>query len=186
MPVATPDREGDLTEGAGGEKREVVESDIWRLEGDRMYFFNQYRGLQIVDLSNVDQPQLMGEMELPAAGEQMYLVDAGHAVLLARNSCSYWSGDAFDAGRRRQSHRSRQSCHRRKRRLRIARSWFALARATAAVEPLGARPMDRWLLWMCRGPKAATGRAGHAECGGRGCPPTIIPTEYRTRVPTST
>jgi len=94
MPVATPDREGDLTEGAGGEKREVVESDIWRLEGDRMYFFNQYRGLQIVDLSNVDQPQLMGEMELPAAGEQMYLVDAGHAVLLARNSCSYWSGDA--------------------------------------------------------------------------------------------
>ncbi|MBT4273894.1 MAG: hypothetical protein HOD39_03045, partial [Verrucomicrobia bacterium] len=94
MPVATPDREGDLTEGTGGEKREVVESDIWRLEGDRMYFFNQYRGLQIVDLSNVDQPQLLGEMELPAAGEQMYLVDAGHAVLLARNSCSYWSGDA--------------------------------------------------------------------------------------------
>ena len=94
MPVATPDRTGDLTEGAADEKREVVESDIWRLEGDRMYFFNQYRGLQIVDLSNVEQPQLLGEMELPAAGEQMYLVDAGHAVLLARNSCSYWSGDA--------------------------------------------------------------------------------------------
>jgi hypothetical protein len=42
----------------------------------------------------VNQPQLLGELELPAAGEQMYLADAGHAVLLARNSCSYWSGDA--------------------------------------------------------------------------------------------
>ncbi len=93
-PVAGPDRGGEDLNGGEGGGREVVESDIWRLEGDRMYFFNQYRGLQIIDLTDVNQPQLLGEMELPAAGEQMYLVDAAHAVLLARNSCSYWSGDA--------------------------------------------------------------------------------------------
>ena len=94
VPELAPGRADDDLLGGGGEQREVVESDIWRIEGDRMYFFNQYRGLQIIDLTDVNQPQLLGEMELPAAGEQMYLVDAGHAVLLARNSCSYWSGDA--------------------------------------------------------------------------------------------
>ncbi|MDG1889924.1 MAG: beta-propeller domain-containing protein [Verrucomicrobiota bacterium] len=81
--------------GAGGdEEREVVESDIWRMDGDRMYFFNQYRGLQIIDITNARDPRLLGEMELPAAGEQMYMVDAGHVVLLARNNCSYWGGGA--------------------------------------------------------------------------------------------
>ena len=93
-PEAGPGRVDDDLTGGGGEPREVVESDIWRLEGDRMYFFNQYRGLQVIDLTDVSQPRLLGEMELPAAGEQMYLVDAGHVVLLARNSCSYWRGDA--------------------------------------------------------------------------------------------
>ena len=27
--------------------REVVESDIWKVEGKTLFFFNQYRGLQV-------------------------------------------------------------------------------------------------------------------------------------------
>ena len=48
----------------------------------------------MVDISDVKQPQLSGELSLPAAGEQMYVMDAAYAVLLARNRCNYWSGDA--------------------------------------------------------------------------------------------
>src|SRR5688572_11372338 len=32
--------------------RDVVESDIWKVVGDRLYFYNQLRGLQLFDLSD--------------------------------------------------------------------------------------------------------------------------------------
>lgn len=68
--------------------RTVVESDIWKIEGDTMYFFNQYRGLQVIDISNPAAPVVTGTLDLPSSGEQMYLLDASHAVLLTRNWCS--------------------------------------------------------------------------------------------------
>ena len=84
-----------LTEVAGPETdREVVESDIWRIAGDRLYFFNRYLGLQVLDISDPDAPVLEGNLHLPASGEQMYVLASGHAVLLARDSCSYFGGGA--------------------------------------------------------------------------------------------
>jgi hypothetical protein len=72
---------------ADGTTRTVVESDIWVVRGNLAYFFNQYRGLQVIDLSQPDAPAIRGTLDLPAAGEQMYLVDDQHAVLLVNNSC---------------------------------------------------------------------------------------------------
>ena len=68
--------------------RTVVESDIWKIDGDTMYFFNQYRGLQVIDISSPALPIVTGTLNLPSSGEQMYLVDSKHAVLLTRNWCS--------------------------------------------------------------------------------------------------
>jgi hypothetical protein len=67
--------------------RAVVESDIWKLDGDTLYYFNQLRGLQVIDLTNPDAPQVRGTLPMPAVGEQMYLLDRQHVVLLARNNC---------------------------------------------------------------------------------------------------
>ena len=67
--------------------RAVVESDIWKIDGDTLYYFNQLRGLQVIDLTNPDDPQVRGTLPLPAVGEQMYLLDRQHVVLLARNNC---------------------------------------------------------------------------------------------------
>lgn len=81
--------------GAGGAVRDpsadraVVESDIWKRDGDTLYFFNQYRGLQIIDVSRPDSPELRGQVPLPAAGDQMYVLDASQVILLARDNCSY-------------------------------------------------------------------------------------------------
>ncbi|MBN2505122.1 MAG: beta-propeller domain-containing protein [Verrucomicrobia bacterium] len=69
--------------------REVVESDIWAFRGPTLYFFNQYRGLQIIDVSDPDAARVRGALELPAAGEQMYLLGADHVVLLVRDGCDY-------------------------------------------------------------------------------------------------
>src|SRR5688572_23533780 len=76
--------------GSGGtpvEARTVVESDIWRLAGDTLYFFNQNRGLQIIDVKNPDTATIRGTLNLPAVGEQMYLLSSNHVVLLTQPAC---------------------------------------------------------------------------------------------------
>jgi alpha-tubulin suppressor-like RCC1 family protein len=72
--------------------RAVVESDIWKISGDTLYFFNQYRGLQVIDIRQPDVPVVLGQLPLSAAGEQMYLLDESHLVLLARDGCDWSSG----------------------------------------------------------------------------------------------
>ncbi len=69
--------------------RAISESDIWKLRGDTLYYFNDYRGLQVINLSNADAPVIRGVFPLPAAGEQMYLLEDHHVVLLARKECSW-------------------------------------------------------------------------------------------------
>jgi hypothetical protein len=78
-----------LTGAEGGEVREVVESDIWKVRDDTLYYFNQYRGLQIIDLTDPDAPAVVGTLPLPAVGEEMYLLGERHAILLAGNTCNW-------------------------------------------------------------------------------------------------
>jgi hypothetical protein len=64
--------------------RTVSESDIWRVVGDRLYFFNEIRGLQVFDITDPDDPALLGQLRAPGNGEQMYLLDNSHVALLTR------------------------------------------------------------------------------------------------------
>ena len=78
------------TAGSNGDTtRSIVESDIWQIDGDTLFFFNQYRGLQVIDISNPDHATVRGRLDLPAAGEQMYLADSNHVILLAGWGCGY-------------------------------------------------------------------------------------------------
>ena len=63
---------------------EAVESDIWKVEGNILYFFNQNRGLQIYDLTTPWAPERMAYLRMPALGEQMYVLDDQRVVLLLR------------------------------------------------------------------------------------------------------
>lgn len=87
----TPNRNATATEGAS---RDVTESDIWKIQGSTLYFFNQSRGLQIIDLTTPDSPILRGKLDMAAVGEQMYVLPGGEAVLLARDGCDYVFGQA--------------------------------------------------------------------------------------------
>ena len=67
----------------------VEESDIWKADGSTVYFFNQLRGLQVLDLSDPANPTLLASYRLPAKGQDMYIV-AGpgavrYAILLTRD-----------------------------------------------------------------------------------------------------
>lgn len=76
------------TSGRTTAEREVVESDIWKIRGQTLFFFNQLRGLQVIDLTNPDAATVRASLELPTAGEDMYLLGDRHVVLLARDGCS--------------------------------------------------------------------------------------------------
>ncbi len=54
----------------------VQESDIWKLSGDNLYFFNQQRGLQVIDIARPSAPTLQGILPIVARGEQMYVLPA--------------------------------------------------------------------------------------------------------------
>lgn len=83
--------------GGDAEPRDVVESDIWLLRGDRLYFFNQYRGLQVMDVAEPASPLLLGTYVLPGMGEQMYVLPGGEAVLLAHDPCGSWGVESESA-----------------------------------------------------------------------------------------
>ena len=70
-------------EGAAS-ARTVTESDIWKVDGDRLYFFNHYRGLQNIDITDISKPALLGTLHMPAAGEDLYQLDAKHVAILKR------------------------------------------------------------------------------------------------------
>ena len=66
--------------------RTVAEADIWKVQGNRVYFFNELRGLQVFDLANPAAPALLGTLRLPGAGDDLYLLGNTHAVLLKQAS----------------------------------------------------------------------------------------------------
>src|SRR5205085_262393 len=76
-------------DGSTTTPRTVTESDIWKIRGNTLYFFNQLRGLQIIDITNPDAPARIATLPLPAVGEEMYILDDTHVVLLAQNGCSW-------------------------------------------------------------------------------------------------
>ena len=99
----TPGRENDFNsvadtadteKGEGGEQRDVVESDIWSIHNDTLYFFNRLRGLQVIDLKDKSNPVIRGVLPMPAAGEQMYTLGDDHVILLARDGCNWWGNNA--------------------------------------------------------------------------------------------
>lgn len=59
----------------------IVESDIWKVIGNQVFFFNQYRGLQVFDISNPATPVRTGSLRLPASGEQFFALDAAGTKL---------------------------------------------------------------------------------------------------------
>ncbi len=51
-----------------------VEADIWKIDGTTVFYFNQLRGLQVLDLANPADPRLTATLRLPAVGQDLYLL----------------------------------------------------------------------------------------------------------------
>src|SRR4051812_39501141 len=95
---------GDTAGGAGGSggsqgtpavnpqpQRTVEETDLYRLEGTRLYYLNGYRGLMVFDVSDVDHPKMLGRSAIFGSPVEM-LVRNGIAVVVVAD----WYGQLDD------------------------------------------------------------------------------------------
>ncbi len=79
--------------GAGETTIEPEEADIWKTDGTTVYYFNQLRGLQVLDLSDPADPRLVATLRLPAVGQDLYLLPGSgperFVILLTRADGTY-------------------------------------------------------------------------------------------------
>jgi hypothetical protein len=78
--------EGDDSKSA---EREIEEADIVKLVGDFMYVLNPYRGLIIVDVSDPDEPVIIGNAKILGSPVDMYVVWP-RAYIVTQTSFNYW------------------------------------------------------------------------------------------------
>ena len=72
-------------------QRTVEETDLYRLEGNRLYYLNSYRGLLVFDVTNPDQPKLIGRS--PIFGDPVdMIVRNGIAIVVVGD----WYGKMDD------------------------------------------------------------------------------------------
>jgi hypothetical protein len=71
--------------------RTVQETDLYRLEGNRLYYLNSYRGLMVFDVTNVDQPRLLGRSAIYGTPVDM-IVNSGIATVVVGD----WYGTLDD------------------------------------------------------------------------------------------
>ena len=64
---------------------QIEESDIWKISGTKVYFFNQLRGLQVIETANSTEPEIVSFLRMPAVGEDMYLLGDYLALLVRRD-----------------------------------------------------------------------------------------------------
>ncbi len=72
--------------------REIVEADLFKVEGSLVYALNRYRGLVIVDLSEPDAPVIRGRLPFQAVPVEMY-VREGRAYVVMSDYFTYWMYD---------------------------------------------------------------------------------------------
>ena len=72
--------------------REIVEADVFELDGDLLYVLNRYRGLVIIDVSDPDNLRLRGRLPFQAVPIEMYVRD-GRAYILNSDYFVYWQYD---------------------------------------------------------------------------------------------
>ncbi len=56
-----------------------VEADIWKVDGNTVYFFNQLRGLQVFDLTDPADPRITASLRLPSVGQDLYVLPGSTA-----------------------------------------------------------------------------------------------------------
>jgi|GEM_PF-2562963 len=84
---------GQAPATAGSAQREIVEADIVQAHGDVLYVLNRFRGLVLIDMTQPDQPSVIGRVPFQAQPVDMYVRD-GKAYIVMSDYFVYWQFDS--------------------------------------------------------------------------------------------
>jgi hypothetical protein len=68
---------------------EVEEADIWSWQGETLFIYNQYRGLQVLDMEDAEQPVWLDAYRYPARGEDLYAMADGRVAIIGTGA--WWN-----------------------------------------------------------------------------------------------
>ena len=81
----------DGSEDAGGDAtREIIEADIFKVDGAMLYALNQFRGLYILDASNPAELAIVGHLALHGVPIEMYVYKEVAYILMNQSLYNYW------------------------------------------------------------------------------------------------
>lgn len=56
------------------------EADLWKIDGNTIYVFNELRGLQVIDITDPANPALTASLRIPGKGQDLYAVKGSDGV----------------------------------------------------------------------------------------------------------
>jgi hypothetical protein len=81
---------GEDADFGAGDERTVEEGDIYRvLSGHLILNLNSYRGLQVIDFSDVENPEIIGRLQVSGYPVELYVVGS-RAFILLNHWRGYW------------------------------------------------------------------------------------------------
>ena len=81
--------DGNTDSGGAAPERSIEEADLYRIVDGRLFILNRYRGLQILDISDLDSPEIIGTAPIFGYPQEMYVRD-NTAYILVSDFYSFW------------------------------------------------------------------------------------------------
>ncbi|MBP5405852.1 beta-propeller domain-containing protein [bacterium] len=82
-------------DGEGSAEREIVESDIYKFDGNVLWLANQYKGLIAVDIKDPEHLKILGNLRFQGYVGEMYLQEGRAYVLVSYTNSSYEYADIY-------------------------------------------------------------------------------------------
>ena len=92
---AAPNEDGENGEA----EREIVESDIYKFDGNVLWLANQYKGLIAVDIKDPEHLKILGNLRFQGYVGEMYLQEGRAYILVSYTNSSYEYGDFYYSGK---------------------------------------------------------------------------------------
>lgn len=83
----------------GDAEREIVESDIYKFDGNVLWLANQYKGLIAVDIKDREHLKIIGNLRFQGYVGEMYLQEGRAYILVSYTNSSYEYGDIYYSNR---------------------------------------------------------------------------------------
>jgi len=88
-PAANPEGNAPAAAAPAPQERLIEESDVYKIVGNHLFVLNRYRGLKIVDISDLDRPRVVGREQIFGYPREMY-IRGSRAYIIVSDYYTYW------------------------------------------------------------------------------------------------